>query len=222
MRLFIDSANVREIEDALSRGVVCGVTTNPSILAKEPKSDFKTLVKSIVSVLRSAPRPIPLSVEVFSTRPEQMIAQACDFVEAFDYEELYVKIPIGWNEFKVIHELKKREVKVNCTGCMSFNQALLAANAGADFISLFYGRIRDAGDDAFTVVEQTCSTLKKAGSKSQVIIGSIRHIYDINDAIRAGADFVTVPPQFLPQMAAHPKTDEVVRQFVKDFEKWLE
>jgi len=222
MKLFIDSANLREVDEALVRGVVCGVTTNPSILAKEPKSDFKTLVKGIIARLKQEPVPLPLSVEVFSTKPEQMIAQACDFVESFDYEPLYVKVPIGWNELKVIHELKKRDIKVNCTGCMAFNQAILAANAGADYISLFYGRIRDTGYDAFTVVEQTASALRHAKSPSQVIVGSIRHIHDINDAVRAGADIVTVPPAFLPVMAGHPKTEEVIQQFVKDFEKWLE
>jgi len=222
MKIFVDSANLAEIEEALRRGFPCGITTNPSILAKEPKTDFKKHIRKIIELIKKYNYKIPLSVEVFSTDPDEMVRQASQFVEDFgDYPELNVKIPIGWNELEVIHQLKERGVKVNCTCCMSFNQAIMAARAGADFVSIFYGRIRDVGYDAFSIVQKTHQVLKEAEMPSQIIVGSIRHIHDVNDAFSAGADIVTVPPKFFPQMVAHPKTDEAVEQFVTDFRNWL-
>ena len=222
MKLFIDSANLKEIESALERGFVSGVTTNPSILAKEPKGSFKAHVQKIVHLLRESPRPIPLSIEVFSTDPKEMVRQAQDFVGTFQYEALYVKVPIGWNELKVITSLRAKGILVNCTCCMSFNQAIMAINAGANFVSLFYGRIRDTGFDAFRVVNELSHVLKQWSSPAEIIVGSIRHIQDINEAIRAGANIVTVPPAFFTQMVKHPKTDEVVQQFVSDFQHWTD
>lgn len=221
MKLFIDSANLREIETALARGFVSGITTNPSILAKEPKGSFKVTIQKIVQLLREYPTPLPLSIEVFSTDPQEMLRQAEDFVRTFQYENLYVKVPIGWDELTVIAALRAKGIKVNCTCCMSYNQALMAINAGANYVSLFYGRIRDTGFDAFKVVEEVSETLRQWNHPAQIIVGSIRHLHDINDAIRAGAHIVTVPPQFFPQMVKHPKTDEIVEQFVKDFESWM-
>jgi transaldolase len=221
MKFFIDTANLKEIQDGIVRGFVSGITTNPSILAKEPKCDFREHVRKIIGVLREFNRPMPLSIEVFSTKYDEMIRQAEDFVQAFQYDNLYVKVPIGWEELRVIAELRRRNIKVNCTACMSFNQAMMAANAGANYVSLFYGRIRDTGFDAFTVVEQTHQTLRRWNSPAEIIVGSIRHIHDINDGIRAGADIITVPPQFFPAMVKHPKSDEVITQFVTDFQKWL-
>lgn len=221
MKLFIDTANLQEIDDGLSRGFVAGITTNPSILAKEPKGDFQAHVLKIIDLLKKHDRPVPLSVEVFTTDPKEMVKQAEQFVETFRYDNLYVKVPIGWAELQVIAQLRKKRIKVNCTCCMSLNQAVMAASAGANYISLFYGRIRDTGYDAFQVVEQTGELFKKWKSPAEIIVGSIRHIHDINDAMRAGADIVTVPPQFFPQMVKHPKTDEAVSQFVNDFAKWM-
>ncbi len=221
MKLFIDSANLLDIEQCLKRGIVAGVTTNPSILAKEPKGDFLEHVRKIVALLREYRAIVPLSVEVFSTKKEEMIRQAETFLSELKYEKLNIKIPIGWDELEVIHTLRSRGIDVNCTCCMSYNQAMMAASAGANFISLFYGRIRDTGYNAFEVVQETARTLRTWNSPSEIIVGSIRHIHDINDAIKAGAHIVTVPPQFFPQMVKHPKTDETVRQFVSDFENWM-
>ena len=103
---------------------------------------------------------------------------------------------------------------------MSYNQAVMAARAGANFVSLFWGRIRDIGYDAGSVVRQVSQTFRSWDSSAEIIVGSIRHIADINEAIQAGADILTVPPKFFPQLCAHPKTDEAVGQFVTDFRKW--
>jgi transaldolase len=222
MKIFVDSANLTDIEEALKRGFPSGITTNPSILAKEPKADFRLHIKKIIALLEHYDYRIPLSVEVFSTEPNEMVRQATHFVEEFGYyDELNIKVPIGWNELELIHELKNRGIKVNCTCCMSFNQAVMAARAGADFVSIFYGRIRDIGYDAFSVVQKTHQLFKEWSAPSQLIVGSIRHIHDINDALMAGADIVTVPPQFFRQMVSHPKTDEAVGQFVRDFKNWM-
>jgi len=105
---------------------------------------------------------------------------------------------------------------------MSLNQAIMAAAAGADFVSLFYGRIRDVGYDASSVVQRTHQIFREGGVAAEIIVGSIRHIHDINDAFLAGADIVTVPPKFFPQMVSHPKTDEAVNQFIADFRNWQE
>ena len=221
MKIFIDSANLNEIEEALKRGFPKGLTTNPTILSKEEKCDFRDHVQNIITLLQKYGYHIPLSVEVFSTDPKEMLRQSEDFVKHFgDYPHLYVKVPIGWNELEVISELKKRGIKVNCTCCMSLNQAIMAAQAGADFVSLFYNRIRDIGYDANIVVKNVCSLFKQWDFSSQVIVGSIRHIGDVNEAFLAGADIVTIPPKFFTQMSAHPKTDEAVSQFISDFKNW--
>ena len=223
MKIFVDSANLNEIEEALKRGFPKGVTTNPSILSKEEKCDFRDHVQNIITLLQKYGYQIPLSVEVFSTDPKEMLRQAEDFVKYFgDYPHLYVKVPIGWNELEVISELKKRGIKVNCTCCMSLNQAIMAAQAGADFVSLFYNRIRDIGYDANVVVKSVCSLFKQWDLPAQVIVGSIRHIGDVNEAFLAGADIVTIPPKFFTQMLAHPKTDEAVSQFLSDFKNWTQ
>ena len=222
MKIFVDSANLVEIEEALQRGFAAGITTNPSILSKEEKGDFREHIKRIIGLVEKYGYDIPLSVEVFSTKPEEMIAQAEDFVQHFGgYRNLNVKVPIGWDELAVIRELRRRDIKVNCTCCMSYNQAVMAARAGANYVSLFYGRIRDIGYDAAAVVRQVRQTFKEWNQPSEIIVGSIRHIMDINEAIQAGADIVTVPPKFFRQMTQHPKTDEAVTQFVTDFKKWL-
>lgn len=221
MKIFIDSANLAEIEEALQRGFPRGITTNPSILAKEPKGDFKRHIEKIIGLLVKYKYEIPLSVEVFTNDATEMVRQGEDFVKSFDYPHINVKVPVGWEGLKAIHELRQKNIKVNCTCCMSYNQAIMAALAGANFVSLFYGRIRDIGYDAFSVVKQVRQTLREWNYPSEIIVGSIRHICDINEACQAGADIVTVTPKFFKQMVSHPKTDEAVDQFLTDFKEWL-
>ena len=221
MKIFVDSANLLEIEEALERGFPSGITTNPSILAKEEKADFREHINKIIELVQRYGYDIPLSVEVFSTRPEEMITQAEDFVRHFGhYPKLNVKIPVGWDELAVIRELRLRGIPVNCTCCMSYNQAVMAASAGAKFVSLFWGRIRDIGYDAGSVVRATREALDRRGLDSEIIVGSIRHLVDVNEAIQAGAHIITVPPKFFPQMCGHPKTDEAVGQFMTEFRAW--
>jgi transaldolase len=221
VKIFVDSANLREIEESLARGFASGITTNPSILSKEERRDFRAHVRDIIELLRRYDAHIPLSVELFTTEPQEMVRQAEEFIAQFgDYEQLTIKVPIGWDELKVIHQVRRMGGQVNCTCCMSYNQAIMAANAGARFVSIFWGRIRDTGADAASVVRQVHQTFVERDCRSKIIVGSIRQMIDVNEAMQAGADIVTVPPKFFPQMCAHPKTDEAVQQFIRDFREW--
>ena len=223
MKIFVDSANLKDIEDALRRGFPAGITTNPSIIAKEQRANFRECIAQIIDLLNRYDYEIPLSVEVFATQASEMVTQAEDFVRLFGhYSGLNIKIPIGWDELAVIHELRKRGIRVNCTCCMSFNQAVMAAQAGADYVSLFYGRIRDMGYDAASVVRSVHQAFRSSGCSAEIIVGSIRHIYDVNEAFQAGADIVTIPPKFFRQLVSHPKTDEAVGQFLSEFTSWSE
>ena len=222
MKIFIDSANLADIEACLSRGFATGVTTNPSILAKEEKRDYRDHIRDIIDLIRKFGPPLPLSVEVFTVDPDEMGRQAEELVAHFgDYPGLTIKVPIGWEELRLINRLAEQGIAVNATACMSFNQAIMARNAGARYVSLFYGRIRDTGYDASRVVTDVRSALDRLPGQAEIIVGSIRHIMDINEAMLAGAHIVTVPPPFLVKMCQHPKTDEVVAQFCSDFAKWM-
>ncbi|MBV9170220.1 MAG: transaldolase [Chloroflexi bacterium] len=221
MKLFVDSANLYEIEEALKRGFASGITTNPSILSKEQRRDFTMHIRDIIELLRRYDAPLPLSVELFTTDPADMTRQVEQFLSDFgDYDNLYIKVPIGWPELQVIHEIRRLGGRVNCTCCMSFNQAIMAASAGANYVSLFWGRIRDTGYDAASVVRQVKETFRQTGCSTEIIVGSIRQMIDVSEAIQAGADIVTVPPKFFPEMCAHPKTTEAVAQFIRDFQEW--
>jgi transaldolase len=160
-------------------------------------------------------------VELFTTDADQMVVQAHQFLDDFgDYPELYIKVPIGWDELRVIHAVRQMGGRVNCTCCMSYNQAMMGALAGANYVSLFWGRIRDVGYDAASIVRQVRQTFVERNAQTEIIVGSIRQMVDINEALQAGADIVTVPPKFLPLMCSHPKTDEAVQQFIRDFRDW--
>src|SRR5579871_2080567 len=177
MKLFVDTANLEELEESLKRGFPCGVTTNPSILSKEQRCDFRVHINNMIDVLKKYDYDIPLSVEVFSTEPHEMIRQAEEFLSHFGhYPNLNIKVPVGWNELAVIAELRRRGIAVNCTCCMSYNQALMAARAGANYVSLFWGRIRDIGYDAGSIVRQVHDTFTKWNAPAEIIVGSIRHI----------------------------------------------
>jgi transaldolase len=218
MKLFVDTANLVELEECLKRGFPSGVTTNPAILSKEKCRDYRAHINSMIDLLRKYDSAIPLSVEVFTADPDEMISQSEEFLSHFGhYPNLNIKVPVGWNELAVISELRRRGVPVNCTCCMSYNQAIMASRAGANFVSLFWGRIKDVGYDPGEVVRKVRATFREWGTGSEIIVGSIRHFADVNEAQQAGADILTVPPKFFPQMCAHPKTDEAVQQFITEF-----
>jgi transaldolase len=222
MKIFVDSANLSEIEAALTRGIARGITTNPSILAKEKRRDYREHIRELIELVEKWDATLPISVEVFTTDVDEMLRQTEDFLAEFgEYAGLTVKVPIGWDELRVVSALTEKGVKVNATCGMSLNQAVLALNAGARYVSLFWGRIRDTGYDASAIVSDLRHLMDQAGSSAEIIVGSIRQLMDVNEAMLAGAHIVTVPPKFFPQMTRHPKTDEVVEQFVTEFAEWM-
>ncbi len=243
MKIFIDSANLTDIEEGLKRGFAQGVTTNPSLLAKEPRSSFEAHIGKIVDLIKKYQPGLSLSVEVFSQDPKEILEQAKKIVKTSNYPQISIKVQVGWDELEVIKKLSDAGISVNCTACMDITQAVMAARAGAKYVSLFWGRIRDGGVkesdsagredlekrmvldnsdfDPFTVVKSVRQILDQDKIDSEIIVGSIRSVVDIRDAGLAGAHIVTIPPKFFPDMMRHFKTDQVINQFLSDFQKWL-
>ncbi|MBV9947432.1 MAG: fructose-6-phosphate aldolase [Myxococcales bacterium] len=221
MKIFLDSANLSEIDDCLKKGILGGITTNPSILAKEPKTDFIAHIRQIANLCRERNQKVPLSVEVFVKEAKDMVPQALDFVERIGYENINIKVPIGWNELEVIHSLVTRGVRVNCTCIFTEAQSVLAANAGATYVSIFMGRLKDIGADPVSVIANTRKLLDLARSPAEIIVGSVRHGRDITDAHLAGAHIVTAGANLVKGTASHPQTDKSVDGFLSDFQKWL-
>jgi transaldolase len=220
MQIFIDSADAKQIETWLEQGVVDGATTNPSIMFKDGVSDLEEGARKLAALLGDR----PLSVEVTSNDQAVMLKQARTF--ATWARNIVVKIPIvnelGESCLAVIHRLTQEGVGVNATAILSFNQALLAAKAGATYVSIFAGRVADEGNDPAIVIRNVRSWLDDWESPARIIVGSIRTVMDIQSAALAGAHIITIPPQFLPKMVDHRYTRETVRQFVQDADKSME
>jgi transaldolase len=219
MKIFIDSASVEEIKEWLDMGVIDGVTTNPSIMYKDGVFDVESGAKEIAALVN----PLPLSVEVTTNDLDEMIIQAQRF--ASWAPNIVIKIPQitqdGMPCYGVISRLEKDGIAVNATAALSLGQAILAAKAGATYVSIFTGRVSDEGGNAAQVIRDTAEWLERWSFKCRLIIGSIRSIGDILSAASAGAHVITIPPQFLTKMADHKYTRETVRQFVADAQKSL-
>ncbi|MBF0491217.1 MAG: fructose-6-phosphate aldolase [Deltaproteobacteria bacterium] len=221
MKLFIDTANLSEIEDSLKKGIVSGITTNPSIISKEPKSDFLGHIKKIISLTKKYNDGLPISVEVFATKPSEMISQGLEFYEKLDYKNIAIKVPIGWDELEVISELSKKGIPVNCTCCFSESQMMLAALAGAKYVSLFYNRLLDVSGYPLNVIEKVATFLNQSKLNCEIIVGSIRREEDIVSSWNKGAHIVTAGYKIVSKMCAHPQTTASVNQFISDFQSWL-
>jgi len=213
MKIFADTANLKELEEALSWGVVDGCTTNPKILSNEKGSNFEELMKRVLSMVKG-----PVSVEVTTNDPDQMVVEAERYAKWSS--NVVIKIPMCPDGLKVVGILSKRGIKTNVTACMSLNQAVLAAKAGATYVSLFYGRIGDLGYDPYLVVKETVDVFKARGFKSEIISGSMRSILDVNKSILAGAHVVTIPFVILKKMAQNPQTDATIAEFLKSWEEF--
>ena len=217
MEIFIDSANVNDIEKWLETGVVDGVTTNPSIMYNDGVYDSETGAKTIATLIY----PRPLSVEVTTNDLNEMVVQAEKF--ASWAPNIVIKIPQitqdGVPCYGVINHLESQGIKVNATAALSLGQVILAAKAEATYISIFTGRLSDEGGNASEVIENAANWLKRWNFKSKLIIGSIRSVGDILTAAIAGAHIITIPPAFLTKMADHKYTRDTVRQFVADAQK---
>ena len=219
MKIFLDTCNLEEIEKYLKLGVVAGITTNPGLIAKEPKADYMVHMSNIVGLCQKY-QPVSLSVMVTETEPVAMLQQAKQFASQLNYSNLAVKIPIGLAEVNVIEELEKNNIRVNCTCVMTTGQTLLAAPVKPRYLSIFYNQIKDAGGDPIRVIKESKQLLQGAGT--EIIIGSIRHFSEIPESFLAGADIVTAPPEVLVKMAFHPKTKEELDKFHDKFINWKE
>lgn len=219
MRVFVDSADQKQIEHWLDQGVVDGVTTNPSIMFKDGATDLEECVRRLAGLLGEK----PLSVEVTSNDRGVMVEQARTF--ATWARNIVVKIPIvnedGESCLGVMHRLSQEGIGVNATAILSFNQAMLAAKAGATYVSIFAGRVADEGNDPAVTISNVRRWLDDWELSSRIIVGSIRTVMDIQNAALAGAHIITIPPQFLPKMVDHRYSRETVRQFVQDAEKTI-
>lgn len=221
MKLFIDTANLEEIRDVLERGVVQGVTTNPSLLAKEPQADFYSHIQEIADICTELAPGIPLSVEVFAEKPDDMIEQAQEIMETVTYSNLNIKVPVGYDELRVISELKELGIEVNCTCCFTATQLQLAALAGARYVSLFYNRALDAQLNGLDILQRTRNFIDFNELDCEIIAGSIRNAYDLEDCWDAGCDIVTAGLPVIKKSVSHLKTDESVNGFLKDFAAWI-
>ena len=222
MKLFADTANLAEIESLLQKGVVQGVTTNPSLLAKEPKTDFYGHIQKICDLCVKYNTRVPVSVEVFATEPDKMIAQAKEIVDRINYHSINIKVPIGFEELRVVHELKKQHnIDVNCTCCFTSAQLQLAALSGARYVSLFYNRLIDVGGDPMHCLRQVRKFIDDNNLNCEIIAGSIRNPYDLENCWDNGCHIVTAGDSVIKKATSHVKTTESVNGFMKDFERWI-
>jgi len=213
MRLFLDTANLEHIRHGARLGAVSGVTTNPSLVSKEGKVNYKKLVQEICSII-----PGPVSTEVISQDTAGMVAEAREI--STWAKNVVVKIPAGINGTEATAVLAGEGIRVNCTLCFSVNQALLAARAGAAYVSPFVGRLDDIGEDGMSLVRDIIQIYRQYPEiKTEVIAASIRHPQHCLEAARAGSHIATIPYAVLLQMARHPLTDSGISRFADDWKK---
>jgi transaldolase len=189
-------------------GLCAGVTTNPLIIVRESAGvDLKQHITALIEIGRG-----PTSVELTSETEAEMLAEAREY-HGWSPAHVVIKVPMSLLGLKVARALERERIPCNVTCLMSFNQAYMAAHAGASYVSIFSGRVKDMGYDVRPIIGQTRAAIDREGWKAKVIVGSIRHLADVNDALQAGAHIVTVPPAILKKMAWNPRTDEITREF---------
>lgn len=211
MKFFLDTANLDEIRQAVRLGVVAGVTTNPSLIAKEGR-EFLPTVQEICRLVTG-----PVSAEVISLEPEQMLVEARQLAQLAP--NVVVKVPMCAAGLEVVHTLAREGIKTNMTLIFSPNQALLAARAGATYVSPFVGRLDDIGNSGMPVVQDTVDIFDIHAIDTEVIAASVRHPEHVLQAARAGAHVATVPLKVLQQMIKHPLTDIGIEKFLADWNK---
>jgi transaldolase len=211
MKIFIDTANINEIRDANSMGLIDGVTTNPSLVSKEGK-DFKKLIKEICTIVDG-----PISAEVISLDYKGMMKEAHDLAKI--HKNIVVKVPLTKEGLQATRSLKEEGIRTNVTLCFSPNQALLAAKAGAYFVSPFVGRLDDISASGMELIEQIVTIYQNYGFDTQVLVASIRHPLHVVESALIGADAATIPYSVLLQLIKHPLTDIGIERFLSDWKK---
>lgn len=214
MKIFLDTASVKEIQEGVELGIVDGVTTNPTLAAKEAKGgkSFSDIVKEIIKIT-----PGPVSVEVVATDLDGMLKQASRISQLGS--NAVVKIPMTLEGMKAIKVLKEKRVSVNCTLIFNSIQALFAAKAGAEYVSPFVGRLDDIGQDGMQVIEEIRAIFSNYRIQTNILVASVRNPVHVLRAAVIGADVVTMPFDVLKKLPLHPKTDEGLTRFLEDWKK---
>ncbi len=210
MKLFIDTANVEEIKKANDMGVICGVTTNPSLIAKEGRM-FEDVVREITQIVDG-----PISAEVISLDSEGMIREAVELAKI--HKNIIIKLPMTVEGLKAVKVLTRENIKTNVTLVFSSGQALLAARAGASYVSPFVGRLDDVSNNGMELIAEIVDIFNNYDIETEIIAASIRHPMHVTQAARLGCHIATVPYKVLVQMTKHPLTDKGIDQFLKDWE----
>ncbi len=212
MKFFIDTANLKEIEEAASLGVLDGVTTNPSLIAKEGEKDYRNLLKKICEIVQG-----PVSAEVVSVKAEEMVVEARSLADI--HPNITIKIPIIREGLKAVKRLSDEGIKTNVTLVFSAPQAILAAKAGAAFVSPFVGRLDDISHFGMDLVRQIVSIYDNYGYQTEVITASIRNPLHVLEAALAGSHIATIPFKVIEQLVNHPLTDRGLAKFLEDWKK---
>lgn len=210
MKLFIDTANVDDIRWANDLGVICGVTTNPSLIAKEGRV-FEEVVKEITTIVDG-----PISAEVISLEADKMVEEALPL--AAIHKNIVIKLPMCEEGLKACKILTEKGIKTNVTLIFSAAQAMLAANAGATYVSPFLGRLDDIGMEGMNLIEEIVDIFNAQGISTEIIAASIRNPIHVTTCARLGCDIATVPANVIRQMVKHPLTDIGIQRFLKDWE----
>lgn len=212
MKFFLDTAKVEDIKKANDMGVICGVTTNPSLIAKEGR-DFTEVIKEITEIVDG---PISGEVKATTTMADDMIAEGR--VIAAIHKNMVVKIPMTIEGLKAVKVLSKEGIKTNVTLIFTANQAILAAEAGASYVSPFLGRLDDISVNGVDLIRDIAEIFSIYGYETEIIAASVRHPVHVTDCALAGADIATVPYSVIEQMTKHPLTDQGIEKFKKDYE----
>lgn len=210
MKLFIDTANLEEIKMANDMGVICGVTTNPSLIVKE-KKDFKETIKEITKIVDG-----PISAEVISLEHEKMVEEAMTLVPI--HKNIVIKLPMTIEGLKACKILTEKGIKTNVTLIFTVTQALLAAKAGATYVSPFLGRLDDIGENSIELIKDIAEIFAKHNIKTEIIAASVRNPWHAKEAAKAGAHIATVPYKVLIEMTKHDLTNKGIERFLKDWE----
>lgn len=210
MKIFIDTANVDEIREANDMGVICGVTTNPSLIVKEGRV-FKEVIKEITEIVDG-----PISAEVISLEADKMVEEAIPLTEI--HENIVIKLPMTIEGLKACKKLSEIGIKTNVTLIFTPSQALLAARAGATYVSPFLGRLDDVGTDSVTLISEIAEIFEKHNLNTEIIAASIRNPWHAKEAAKAGAHIGTIPYSIIIAMTRHELTDKGIERFLKDWE----
>jgi transaldolase len=211
LKIFLDTANVAEIREAVAMGCVDGVTTNPTLIARE-KGKFEDIIREICEIVKG-----PVSAEVVSTDADGMVEEAKRLAKI--HECVVIKIPMIKEGVKALHRLRELGIRTNCTLVFSSNQALIAAKAGATYVSPFIGRLDDAGHIGMDVIREILAIYENYGYDTEVIVASVRHPLHVVESAVAGAHVATIPYAVFEKMFKHPFTDQGLKAFLADWEK---